>query len=41
MSKNFEYSVQKMFNETYKHHPKASRPTSSELYVVGIGFHGL
>jgi 23S rRNA (uridine2552-2'-O)-methyltransferase len=41
MSKHFEYSVQKMFNETYKHHPKASRPTSSELYVVGIGFHGL
>src|SRR5512137_2905032 len=28
MSKNFEYSVQKMFNEVYKHHPKASRPTS-------------
>jgi 23S rRNA (uridine2552-2'-O)-methyltransferase len=41
MSKNFEYSVQKMFNEVYKHHPKASRPTSSELYVVGINFHGL
>lgn len=41
LSKNFEYSVQKMFNEVYKHHPKASRPTSSELYVVGINFHGL
>jgi len=41
MSKNFVYSVEKMFNEVYKHHPKASRPTSSELYVVGIGFHGL
>jgi 23S rRNA (uridine2552-2'-O)-methyltransferase len=41
MSKNFVYSVERMFNETYKHHPKASRPTSSELYVIGIGFHGL
>ena len=41
MSKNFEYSVEKMFNEVYKHHPKASRPTSSELYVVGLGFHGV
>jgi 23S rRNA (uridine2552-2'-O)-methyltransferase len=41
LSKNFEYSVQKLFNEVYKHHPRASRPTSSELYVIGIGFHGV
>ena len=41
MSKGFVYSVEKMFNEVYKHHPKASRPTSSELYVVGLGFHGV
>lgn len=41
MSKDFVYSVEKMFNEVYKHHPKASRPTSSELYVVGLGFHGV
>lgn len=41
LSYDFVYSVEKMFNEVYKHHPKASRPTSSELYVVGIGFHGI
>jgi 23S rRNA (uridine2552-2'-O)-methyltransferase len=40
MSRDFERSVQKYFSEVYKHHPKASRPTSSELYVVGIGFRG-
>jgi 23S rRNA (uridine2552-2'-O)-methyltransferase len=40
MSKDFERSVEKVFGEVYKHHPKASRATSSELYVVGIGFRG-
>jgi 23S rRNA (uridine2552-2'-O)-methyltransferase len=40
MSKDFERSVQKIFSEVYKHRPKASRATSSELYVVGIGFRG-
>ena len=37
MSKNFVRLVEKSFAEVYAHHPKASRPTSSELYVVGIG----
>jgi 23S rRNA (uridine2552-2'-O)-methyltransferase len=40
LSKNFVYRVGKSFAEVYTHHPKASRPTSSELYVVGIGFRG-
>jgi 23S rRNA (uridine2552-2'-O)-methyltransferase len=40
MSKNFVRLVEKSFAEVYTHHPKASRPTSSELYVVGIGFRG-
>lgn len=40
MSKNFIRLVGKSFEEVYTHHPKASRPTSSELYVVGIGFRG-
>jgi len=40
MSKNFVKLVGKNFAEVYTHHPKASRPTSSELYVVGIGFKG-
>lgn len=38
MSKDFIRLVGKHFAEVYAHHPKASRPTSSELYVVGIGF---
>lgn len=38
MSKDYVSSVRKMFDEVYVHHPKASRSTSSELYVVGIGF---
>ena len=40
LSKNFVRLVGKSFAEVYTHHPKASRPTSSELYVVGIGFRG-
>ena len=40
MSKNFVRLVERSFAEVYTHHPKASRPTSSELYVVGIGFRG-
>jgi 23S rRNA (uridine2552-2'-O)-methyltransferase len=40
MSKNFVRLVEKSFAEVYTHHPKASRPTSSELYVVGLGFRG-
>lgn len=38
MSRDFVHMVEKHFAEVYTHHPKASRPTSSELYVVGIGF---
>jgi len=41
LSKNFVRLVEKSFAEVYTHHPRASRPTSSELYVVGIGFKGL
>lgn len=40
LSKNFVGRVEKSFAEVYTHHPRASRPTSSELYVVGIGFKG-
>ena len=38
LSKDYVRLVGKSFREVYTHHPKASRPTSSELYVVGIGF---
>lgn len=38
MSKQYVSSVKKMFDEVHVHHPKASRPSSSELYVVGLGF---
>ena len=38
MSKDLVRLVEKSFAEVYTHHPKASRSTSSELYVVGIGF---
>lgn len=40
MSKAFVKAVENRFREVYTHHPKASRPTSSELYVVGIGLRG-
>jgi 23S rRNA (uridine2552-2'-O)-methyltransferase len=40
MSDDYVRSVERAFGEAYKHHPKASRPTSSEIYVVGIGFRG-
>jgi len=32
--------VKKQFDEAHVHHPKASRATSSELYVVGLDFRG-
>lgn len=38
MSKDYVNSVRRMFEEVYVHHPKATRPSSSELYVIAIGF---
>jgi len=40
MSKGYVSSVEKLFQEVYVNHPKASRSTSSEMYVIGIGFRG-
>ena len=40
MSKGYVGLVGNSFKEVYAHHPKASRPTSSELYVVGLGYRG-
>lgn len=40
MSRRFVGLVRARFSEVHLHHPKASRPTSSEMYVVGIGFRG-
>ncbi len=36
MSKAFIGAVKREFHETHQHHPKASRATSSEVYVVGL-----
>jgi 23S rRNA (uridine2552-2'-O)-methyltransferase len=38
MSKGFIGNVRHSFEEAHVHHPKASRPTSTEVYVVGLGF---
>ncbi len=38
MSKGFVRRIQDNFEEAHVHHPKASRPTSSEVYIVGLGF---
>ncbi len=40
MSKGFVSRVRESFREAYTYHPRASRPTSSELYVIGIGYRG-
>ena len=40
MSKGFVSSARQRFDEVYVTHPEASRPTSSEVYVVGLGFRG-
>ncbi|MBU0684955.1 MAG: RlmE family RNA methyltransferase [Thermoplasmatota archaeon] len=40
MSPAFVKLVKKQFDEVHVHHPKASRATSSELYVVGLDFRG-
>jgi 23S rRNA (uridine2552-2'-O)-methyltransferase len=38
MSKGFVRNVHDNFEEAHVHHPKASRPTSSEVYIVGLGY---
>lgn len=38
MSKPFTTSVRRSFQECHSTHPKASRPSSSEVYVIGLGF---
>ncbi len=40
MSQGYVDKVRKHFGEVHTHHPKASRATSSELYVVGLEFNG-
>ncbi len=40
MSKGYVDQVKNHFDEVHVHHPKASRSTSSELYVVGLDFFG-
>lgn len=38
MSKGYVRNIQDNFEEAHVHHPKASRPTSSEVYIVGLGY---
>ncbi len=38
MSKGFVSLVRRNFREVHVTHPEASRPTSSEVYVIGLGF---
>ena len=40
MTKGLVSMVRRSFDEVYVTHPKATRSTSSEVYVVGIGFNG-
>ncbi|MCX6658226.1 MAG: RlmE family RNA methyltransferase [Euryarchaeota archaeon] len=40
MSKGYVDQVKNYFDEVHVQHPKASRSTSSELYVVGLDFLG-
>lgn len=40
MSEDYVDSVIRVFDNVHVHHPRASRSTSSEMYVVGLGFHG-
>lgn len=40
MSGRFVSLVRERFDEVHMHHPKASRSTSSEMYVIGIGLLG-
>lgn len=38
MSKPFNDRVRRLFEEFHTNHPKASRTSSSEVYVLGLGF---
>jgi 23S rRNA (uridine2552-2'-O)-methyltransferase len=38
MSRAYVNMARNYFDEVHLHHPKASRSTSSELYVIGLGF---
>ncbi len=38
LSKDYIASVKRSFKEVSVHHPKASRKSSSEVYVIGLGF---
>jgi 23S rRNA (uridine2552-2'-O)-methyltransferase len=38
MSRGFVSLVRRSFHEVHVTHPEASRPTSSEVYVIGLGF---
>lgn len=40
LSKTYVGRIGKLFDEVHTYHPRASRPTSSELYVIGLGFRG-
>ncbi|MEM2892139.1 MAG: RlmE family RNA methyltransferase [Thermoplasmata archaeon] len=40
LSKQYVRTVGEYFEQVYMHHPKASRPSSSEMYVIGLGFRG-
>jgi len=40
MSGPFVRRVREAFAEVHVHHPKASRSTSSEVYIVALGFRG-
>lgn len=41
MTKGFVGLVRRSFDEVHVTHPKASRSTSSEVYVIGLGFKGV
>ncbi len=40
MTKGYVSLVRRSFDEVHVTHPKATRSTSSEVYVIGIGFNG-
>jgi 23S rRNA (uridine2552-2'-O)-methyltransferase len=41
MTKGFVSWVRRSFDEVHVTHPQASRSTSSEVYIIGIGFKGV
>jgi len=41
MSDPFVRKIKEVFDEVHMHHPKASRSTSSEVYVVALGYRRL